>query len=247
MHGDSRPSSFARRDPVRCTGSHSENPRHPVDGSRRTPCTRPAGAGDGYKECGARPCPNSDRHLGRTTAARRPRTAGRRSEHATGFGQNGVEIAAVFEDRVGNADVDAAVREECVVLERRLVKFTRDVPFRSNISGNLVPGIEREQISRDDPLRPKTGPGQHIPSRSRALHEDHRVAHVETGECPPAPRFDRKPASRKTATGEYALNVASDNQRRASRWRSGQSAAYPICLRRPLRWPSNCSSQSLTR
>ena len=88
-----------------------------------------------------------------------------------------------------------------MVLEGRLVKFTRDVPFRGSVSGNLGPGIEREEISRDDPLRPKTGPGQHIPSRSRALHEDDRVAHVETGECPPSPRFDRKPALAKDRHG----------------------------------------------
>src|SRR4051812_36763489 len=98
-------------------------------------------------------------------------------EHTTGFGQNGVEIAAVFENRVGNAGVDATVRQESMVLEGCLVKFTRDLPFRGSVSGNLGPCIEREEISRYDPLGPKTGPGQHIPSRSRALHEDDRVAH----------------------------------------------------------------------
>ena len=33
-------------------------------------------------------------------------------EHTMGFGENGVEIATMFEDRVGNAGVDAAVRQE---------------------------------------------------------------------------------------------------------------------------------------
>ena len=32
-------------------------------------------------------------------------------EHATGFGENRVKIATVFEDVVGNAGVDAAVRQ----------------------------------------------------------------------------------------------------------------------------------------